>query len=1013
MKLNPAQKLASDTIEGPVMVVAGPGTGKTEIIAQRIATILKKTDTPPDAILALTFTEIGAKAMRERLLSTIGETAYYVNIYTFHSFCSSVIQEFPDKFLISRETAPLSELERVEIFHQILDQHQFDHIKPVNSPYFYAKSLIKAIQDLKREAINHKEFKNILKKEKTSLATAKSSLSKTAYKDQQKNLDRNLEVTTVFKTYQKILKERGRYDFEDMINLVVESFESDESLLRTYQERLHYFLVDEYQDTNSAQNQVVDLLASFWGDQANVFVVGDSNQSIYRFQGASLENIISFQKTYPKAKIVTLDQNYRSTHTILDTSHNLIQKNHFKIQDVIKSVKPKLKAQPNLQPEQINTTQLPSETLETYWIARKVKKLIKKGVKPQDIAVLVRHNSDLPPLADMFAKLNLKVDIEGGSDILKDPDLNQFITLLKVINTTKDNLEDLDLFTLFHYPFFDFDPLDVLKLARAANKKRTSIIDLIQSPKFKTLDLKHPNKFINFLTKLTAWQQLDAQTTFPQFFENLLQQSGFLDWIMQSPDAIEKLNNLNSLFSEIKRLSLTDHQLNLDSFLKSLELMDLNHLKITAKDLDIKSNSITLTTAHKAKGKEWSHVFIYRCVDKKWGNNLTRDLIKLPPGILLNTDFSKKEKNEDERRLFYVSLTRAKTNLYLTYADRYSFEGHVRETSPSMFLSELPQKHLKPISTKSFQSKAKKILQTLLSPAPETKTNLKEKNFLTQILKDFKLSPTALNTYLSCPYKFKLNNLIRVPRAKQPYLSYGTAVHNALEQFYRQFQEDDQYPSKDYLKKAFKKALQKEVLTKAETKTRLKQGQSTLSTYFDFYHQDFKKPLFVEKFFGGYWSKPILDNIPLSGKIDRIDILDQKDKTVKVIDYKTGSSKTRNQILGNTKDSEGDLFRQLVFYKLLTKLDHNFKATVTEAELDFVEPDKHSQKLKKESFKIGNQHLTTLRQTIRGAMKQIRSLNFTRTQDFKHCSRCEYKNHCYPTGLPSTTEQLKLNIRGS
>ena len=529
MKLNKAQKLAVDTIEGPVMVIAGPGTGKTEIIAQRVANILKKTDTSPDAILALTFTESGAKAMRERLLATIGETAYYVNIYTFHSFCSSVLREFPDKFIISPEISPLSELERVEIFHQILDKLDLDYIKPINTPYFYTHALIKAIQDLKREAINSKEFKKILDDQSTYLKKTQDSLSKTALKLKLKNLNKNLEVLKVYKHYQKALIKRGRYDFEDMINLVVEAFESDESLLLTYQERLHYFLVDEYQDTNSAQNQVVDLLASFWGDQANVFVVGDSNQSIYRFQGASLENTISFQKTYPQAKVITLDQNYRSTQTVLDASLHLIKKNHFKIQSVVKSAKSNLKAQPQLKPKKISTIRFPSEALETYWVANKAKKLIKQGIKPSEIAVLVRHNSDLVSLTDMFSKLNLPVDIEGGNNVLLDPDLNQFLTLLKVINTTKFNFEDLDLFTLFHYQFFDFDPLDVLKLARAASKKRTSIIDLIQSTKIKSLNLKHPNHFLNFLTKLTTWQQLDAKLTFPEFFETLLKQSGFLD----------------------------------------------------------------------------------------------------------------------------------------------------------------------------------------------------------------------------------------------------------------------------------------------------------------------------------------------------------------------------------------------------------------------------------------------------------------------------------------------------
>ena len=715
--------------------------------------------------------------------------------------------------------------------------------------------------------------------------------------------------------------------------------------------------------------------------------------------------MIAFQKIYPQAKIITLDQNYRSTQTILNTSFDLIQKNHLKIEDVIKSAKPKLISQKKYHGSKLQTICLPSETLETFWVANKAKLLIKQGVKPQSIAVLVRHNSDIPALANMFAKINIAVNIVGGGDILKDPDLNKFLTLLKVINTTKDNLEDLDLFTLFHYSYFNFDSLDILKLARSASQKRISIIDLIQSSKLTSLGLKHPKKFIKFLSLLTHWQQLDSQLTFPQFFETLLQESGYLDWIMIQSDVVEKLNRLNSLFSQIKSLSFTDHQLNLNSFLKSLELMKLNHLKITETDLNIKSNTVTLTTAHKAKGKEWSYVFIYRCIDKKWGNNQTRKLIKLPLGILKNTDLSKKEKNEDERRLFYVSLTRAKHRLYLSYADNYSSGGYIREAVPTMFLSQLPRKNLNSLIFKTIKSKPQAILRQILSPTPPVKPSFKEEDFLLTLIKDFKLSPTALNTFLACPYKFKLNNLIRVPRAKQSYLSYGTAIHKALEKFYRQFLENDQYPSKNFLLTSFATAIRKEVLTKSDFKIRLQQGKETLSTYYDYYQNNFTKPLFIEKFFGGVQSRPFLDDIPLSGKIDRIDWLDQQKKTVKVIDYKTGQPKTRNQILGFTKDSQGDLIRQLTFYKLLTQLDHNFQLTVKQAELDFVEPVKNSTKFRKESFIITEDLIIKLRQEIKASMKSIRALKFNHTVNHHHCDRCEFKSHCWPNGLPLTSSK--------
>jgi DNA helicase-2/ATP-dependent DNA helicase PcrA len=433
--------------------------------------------------------------------------------------------------------------------------------------------------------------------------------------------------------------------------------------------------------------------------------------------------------------------------------------------------------------------------------------------------------------------------------------------------------------------------------------------------------------------------------------------------------------------------------------------MDLNHLKITAKDLDIKTQAVTLSTAHKAKGKEWSYVFIYQAINGKWGNNRLRQLIKLPQAILKNTDISKKEKNEDERRLFYVCLTRAKKKVFISFADRYTTGTHIKEAIPSMFISEISSKYIKTITPKDL--KPTQVLQKLLQPLPPAKTTLSEKAFLQTILEHFKLSPTALNTYLTCPYKFKLNNLIRVPRAKEPYLSFGTAVHKALEMFHRQFIYDDKHPSKQFLLNQFTQALTREVLTPDEHKTRLKQGKTILLAYYDFYQDDFQKPLFTEKFFGYGWSKVFLGDISLAGKVDRIDWLDQSDKTVRVIDYKTGKPKTRNQILGKTKDSEGDYYRQLVFYKLLAQLDQNFRPQVIETEIDFVQPQ-NTGRFKKERFKISPDDLKSLRRTIKKTMKEIRSLNFSRTTDYRHCSRCEYLRHCWPDGLPSSPQQLKL-----
>src|SRR3989338_5166590 len=667
MKLNQAQQLAVETIEGPVMVIAGPGTGKTEIIAQRIANILKTTDTNPDSILALTFTESGAKAMKQRLIATIGETAYYVNILTFHAFCSSVIQEFPDRFAISTTTEPLADLERVEIFQQILKAHDFNYLKPVNQPYFYTGALIRSIQDLKREAVTPEKLKTLIKGEK----------------------DKKLpELLKIYQAYQKAIAERGRYDFEDMINLVIEAFARDKSLLTTYQERLQYFLIDEYQDTNSGQNQVINLLAQFWGQEANVFVVGDPSQSIYRFQGASLENAIEFTKAYPKAKVIALEQNYRSHQIILDAAHDLIQKNKLKIEDVVPTAKARLKAQPGLKSSQLQLIKLSSETVEAYWVGQKIKELIAKGTKPEQIAILYRHNQDAATFADMLVKLGVPVEIEGGGNVLTDPVINQLMVLLKAINLSIQNLEGLELFTLMHYPWFKLDALEILKLARQASKRKQSLVDLILAGKAEPSGVEGANQ-------LAQWQQL-----------------------------------------------------NLNKFLQAVELMELNRLRINEQDVDIKSGAVSLSPGHKAKGREWEQVFIVKAVDGKWGNNKTRELIKLPGSILTNSDVAKKEKNEDERRLFYVALTRAKAQVYLTFSERYLTGDYLKEVVPSMFLAEIPKKYQETVEPR-LAGEAKRVLAAWLEPPQQPRPTVEENDWLKTLVADFRLSATALNTYLT------------------------------------------------------------------------------------------------------------------------------------------------------------------------------------------------------------------------------------------------------------------------
>jgi DNA helicase-2/ATP-dependent DNA helicase PcrA len=1000
-RLNTEQKKAVETIDGPVMVIAGPGTGKTQVLTARIAQILQKTDTEPSAILALTFTESAAKNMRERLVKMIGRTGYYVQISTFHAFCQEVISGHPEYFPIQRESEPLSDLERYEMLEQIFTDLELEHIKPLNTPFFYIKDAIKNISDLKKEGISVQEYQQLIKQWAKKLANEKAELNKVQLAQEQKQIERNQELAKVYEQYEKRMRETRRYDFDDMIAFVVTAFETHELLLREYQENLHYFLIDEYQDTNAAQNTVVDLLASYWGEAANVFVVGDPNQAIYRFQGASIENMLGFLKHYPKAEVITLDTGYRSPQKLYTLADKLIAENHLKLEADQRRLKlASLLKSPHGQGKPIELSAAPSQVLEAVQVAEQIKSLLTKKVPPQEIAVLYRHNADRTTLAETFDSWGIPYEIEGGGDALREDSIQQLLALFKVIYQIRSASESEALYEILHYEWFKqkfvLDTLAVMKVARAAGKARVSILELIDGGPtainahngdyhITAAELKPIQQSIN---QLKAWSNLDATVTFSEWFETVIKESGYLDWLFDHPGKVFLITVLNSVFGEIKKLIAHNHRFKLADFLRAIDLIEEHHLTITIEDLNARQKAVHLSTVHKAKGREWEHVFLVQLIDKKWGNNRVRELIKLPASILQNTDLDEKERNEDERRLFYVGLTRAKQQAYLSYPETLVTEGQTRDSVPSMFITEIEEldakeELLKKVDHANIQAKANDYLVKFLKPAPILITENTQKAYLRWLLDHFRWSTTALDVYLKDPDEFLHYNLLRVPRAKALPFAFGTAIHAALEKYYSSFQTTGQLPTLTDLQQTFEQSLAREILTENQFKDRLKFGRKILEKYLDYYHDQPVKPLLIERFFGSGRQKVVLDDIMLTGRIDRIDWLDQDKKLVKVVDYKTGQAKSENEIEGKVgKLSEreqalpesirGAYKRQLLFYKLLTQLDRTFPYEVIAGEFDFVQPTA-SGKLVRRSFELPDEDVADLKKLLKTVVQELRT----------------------------------------
>ncbi|MDQ5957780.1 MAG: ATP-dependent helicase UvrD/PcrA [Patescibacteria group bacterium] len=463
--LNKAQKEAVDAIEGPVMVIAGPGTGKTQILAMRIANILRQTDTAPEQILALTFTENATGNMRERLAFLMGSRAYQVVINTFHGFCNNIIKTYPEEFPRIIGSTSITEIDQIALLEKVVATLPVKILRPYGDPDYYIRSMVAVISDLKREGISVEEYKNICAKADSDYwqipdlyhdkGLYKGKIKK-GYERLRREIDKNLELALVYEQYENSLNEKKLYDFNDMIMEVLRELRTNPTLLSMLQEEYQYILVDEHQDTNNAQNKILELIANFHPNP-NLFVVGDEKQAIFRFQGASLENFFYFSHLYPQAKVVTLTNNYRSGQNILNQAEILLPS------------KAKLLAQIENDNLPIRVGGFGSTLAEYFFLGQDINQKIATGVMPHDIAVLYRDNRDAIFLSSVLRKLGVPLAVESDDDLWTDLDIQKLITVFEAVAFFGD---DSKLAKLLHIDFIGVAPIDTYQYLRQAHEEK-------------------------------------------------------------------------------------------------------------------------------------------------------------------------------------------------------------------------------------------------------------------------------------------------------------------------------------------------------------------------------------------------------------------------------------------------------------------------------------------------------------------------------------------------------------
>ena len=1037
-RLNPQQRKAVDQIEGPVMVIAGPGTGKTQILSVRIGKILLETDVLPSNVLCLTYTDAGVLAMRKRLLGMIGADAYSVNIHSFHSFCNMVIQQNRNLFH-TRDLQPINELEQTEAFMQLIDGFENDNpLKRFKTDaYFEASNLRDLFSNMKREGWSQEYLLKKIDDYVTHIipdtfynkVKAKKGIIELTIegKKELEKMEKLKAAVQAFPAYQHILLQRQRYDFDDMITWVINAFEKDADLLAGYQEQYQYFLVDEYQDTSGAQNKLVELLVSYWQDQSpNLFVVGDDDQSIYRFQGANMENMRMLTAKYADLVKVVLTNNYRSVQPILDAAHSLIGKNKLRLcnddtslKKILSSSHPVLKDL-RIEPVVRNVT---NEFEENILVTEEIKALIENGVAPGKIAVIYREHKCGDELQKFLQLQCIPYYARKSINLLKNHFIKQLITYLKYVEAENEQSFSGEQY-LFELMHFEFNKLPSVKVAAISNEvylnvrnskkgvptsMRQYLAELAETEKQKLFsgDPTTDNliRLSIFLEELITTSRNKPVLS---WFECLFTNGGIIEWIMQQPDKAWLMQLLNGFFDFVQDECRRNPDLNLRDLCKQISLLDENGISVPLVQTSGNERGVNLLTCHGSKGLEYTYVFFISCTSNIWeGKRKNSQGYRLPPNVF--TAETPEEREEELRRLFFVAVTRAEKHLYISYP-LMSNEG--KELEASRFLAEMMEGH--------DAKKVKFTEETLLEYSKlrygiiqKPELEKAEEDFVEGLLNGFKMNVTALNNFLDCPLKFYYNNLVRIPGAVSESAQFGTAMHDALSFYYNRMMENDRvYPPKEELLNRFQWHMQhnRQVFT-PESLTRFTEyGMKCLEAFY-------------EKYFKGKSGEFIRTEIPMEAMLDEIPLKGFADKVqywgneVVITDFKTGSLEKANKRLEFAeaehprKPEGGNYWRQAVFYKLLFNRQRGKAKELRSIEFHFIEPNAENH-FDIRQITVLPEHEEIVSNQITDTWQRIQSRDFYTGCGKEDCRWCNFvKNNKLAVALHDAQEEQEPEKR--
>jgi DNA helicase II / ATP-dependent DNA helicase PcrA len=956
--LNKEQIQAVTHKEGPLLIIAGAGTGKTRMITRRIGWLINQGLAKTDQILALTFTDKAAKEMQERvdILMPYGYTDIWIS--TFHAFGDRILRENSLIAGLNPDFKVLAQPEAAVFFREHLFEFTLDYYRPLPEPTRFIEALISFFSRAKDEDISAKEY---LKYAQDFLIQAKVNPQDKANEEL---AVQQMEVAAAYVKYQELLAKEGLVDFGNQFYLSLELLRAHPLVLENYRKQFKYILVDEFQDTNFSQFQLVKLLA---GEQKNITVVADDDQCIYRWRGAAYSNVLNFMEEYAGAQKITLIQNYRSTQAILDSAYQLIQYNNperFEVKAKINKHLIGLTKSGN-PPEHLHFDTHSSE-------ADAVSKIIQDKVnlgkfKYRDFAILVRSNSDGQAFIQALNMLNIPWQFSGNQGLYAREEVKLCINFLRVVANPSDSLS---LYYLVSSEIYKVNLAELTLCNHLAKRRNLALYavfsELDKIPELAQLHDQTKDKIKQILSDIEKFLQISRDETTGRLLYSFLTDTGYLKYLTHEPTLEKevKIQNIAKFFNQVRDFELVARQDRVISFIGHLNLLIDSGDDPPTVEADLDQDAVNILTIHKAKGLEFRVVFLVSLVQGKFPLPKRSQQIELPDALIKEVLPTGDFHTQEERRLFYVGMTRAKEELYLTSADDY---GTKRLRKVSQFVLEALGKQLESVEKKKTQAiesiqrfaPAKKSPGAVLAKIPEDKL--------------VTLSYYQIDDYLTCPLKYKYVNILRVPIMEHHTVIYGRAMHEAVSQYLLHKLKKEKVAMDDILDCFEANFDPQGFLDANHQEERFRIGRQALARFYKDEEKRGLTPKFIEEKFSF-----VIGNNKISGRFDRIDM---EPEGAVITDFKTSSIKAQKDADKRVKEN-----KQLALYALAYQ--YTFGVLPVAVELYFLESGIIGR------HKLEPEDLDEVQEDILEVSSGIRQQEYPAKPEYKACTYCAYNQIC-------------------